>query len=206
MAYALQKRFDESYQALSEAVRIDPDNSYLLFNRGLSARFTSRTGQSLQDLQKVKDMKMDSMIAQRINTELELAENVAFSEMRLRGEDFTLEQLIEQQELFQRGNQLSGQGKWKEAEAAYRKSIGMGDCLPQPWGNLGICLLMQNRFDDAEEAYKRVLKIDPKYKIAKENLSSIDYWRAHPDEKPQYRITSPFQDVKTNLTLYKEEK
>ena len=29
MAYALQKRFDESYQALSEAVRIDPDNSYL---------------------------------------------------------------------------------------------------------------------------------------------------------------------------------
>ena len=24
-------------------------------------------------------------------------------------------------------------------------SVAMRDCLPQPWGNLGICLMMQNR-------------------------------------------------------------
>jgi tetratricopeptide (TPR) repeat protein len=205
MAHALQKRFEESYQALSEAVRIDPENSYLLFNRGLSARFTSRTGQSLRDLERVQEMKMDSMISQRIDVELELARKVAFSEMRLRGEDFTLDQLIEQQELFQRGNQLSGKGKWKEAETAYRESIDMGDCLPQPWGNLGISLVMQNRFDEAEQAYRHALNIDPKYKLAIENLKSLDYWRAHPDEKPEYQITSPFKDVKTNITFYKEE-
>lgn len=204
MAYAIQKKFEESYQTLSEAVEIDLDNAYLLFNRGLSARFTSRTGQSLRDFEQVEQMKQDKMIAERIKDELELARKVALSEMKMRGKGFTLDQLIEQQELFQRGNQLSGQGNWQEAEAAFRQSIVMGDCLPQPWGNMAICLLMQNRFDEAEEAYKHALEIDPDYKRAKENLEQLAYWREHPDEKPAYRINSPFQDVKTNITFYQE--
>jgi len=204
MAYAIQKRFEESYQTLSEAVQIDPENSYLLFNRGLSARFTSRSGQSLRDFEQVALMKKDSMITERIQDELEFAKKVAISEMKMRSKNFTLDQLVEQQESFQRGNQLSGEEKWQEAEAAFRKSIELGDCLPQPWGNLGICLVMQDRFDEAEEAYNHALKIDPKYRIAKQNLESLDYWREHPDEKPGYRITSPFQDVKTNVTFYTE--
>jgi Tfp pilus assembly protein PilF len=126
--------------------------------------------------------------------------------MELRGKDFTLDQLIEQQELFQRGNQLCGQDKWKEAEAAFRKSIEMSDCLPQPWGNLGICLVMQYRFDEAEQAYRHALQIDPRYRLAKENLKSLDYWRSRPDQKPRYQITSPFQDVKANITFHNEEK
>jgi len=206
MAYALQKKFEESYQTLSEAVWIDPEVSYLLFNRGLSARFTSRSGQSLRDFEQVAVMKRDNMIAGKIEEELEFARKIALSEMKMRGKDFTLDQLIEQQEFFQRGNQLSGMGKWQEAEAAFRKSIEMGDCLPQPWGNMGIALVMQNRFDEAENAYKHALKIDPKYKRAKENLEALDYWREHPDEKPEYKITSPFQDVKANITFYKEGK
>ena len=206
MAYALQKKFDESYQTLSVAVRIDPEDSYLLFNRALSARFTSRTGQSLRDFEQVAVMEKDSMIAGKIEKELEFARKIAMSEMKMRGRDFTLDQLIEQQELFQSGNQLSGKGKWQEAETAFRKSIAIGDCLPQPWGNMGIALVMQNRFDEAEEAYKHALKLDPKYKLAKDNLAVLDYWRKHPDEKPEYRITSPFEDVKTDITFYKEGK
>lgn len=205
MAYAIQKKFDESYQALSEAVQIDPDNAYLLFNRGLSARFTSRTGQSLRDFEQVRLMKKDAMVAERIEKELEIARKIAFSEMKLRGDDFSLDQLIEQQELFQHGNQLSGQGKWQEAEACLRKSIQMGDCLPQPWGNLGICLLMQSRFDEAEDAYRHALEFDPDYEFAKLNLEDLDYWREHPNEKPKYTISSPFQEVKTNITFYQEK-
>lgn len=202
MAYALQKKFEESYQTLSEAVQIAPENAYILFNRGLSARFTSRTGQSLRDFEQVAQMKKDNLVTKKIGGELEFARKIAFSEMKIRGKDFTLDQLIEQQESFQRGNQLSGEGKWQEAEAAFRKSIEMGDCMPQPWGNLAICLVMQDRFDEAEEAYNRALEIDPKYEFAKQNLESLDYWRQHPDEKPIYRISSPFQDMETNISFY----
>lgn len=192
LAYAIQKKFEESYQALSEAVQISPDDSHLLFNRGHSARLTSRTGQSLRDFENVRVMKQDAMIAKKIEPELEIARKIASSEMKLRSEDFSLDQLIEQQELFQRGNQLSKQGKWQEAEASLRKSIQMGDCLPQPWGNLGICLQMQNRFDEAQVAYEHALLIDPDYELVKLNLENLDYWRKHPDEKPVFTINSPF--------------
>ena len=204
MAYMLQKKFEESYQTLSEAVRINPDESYLLYNRGLSARFTSRMGQSLRDFEQAAVMKQDSVISGKIEEQLKVAREIALSEMKLRGQDFTLEQLIEQQEWFQLGNKLSGQGKWEEAGVAFRKSIEMGDCLPPPWGNLGISLLMQNRFDEAEDAYRHALKIDPRYEYAKVNLKALSYWREHPDEKPEYKITTPFQNLKSNITFYKE--
>ena len=205
MAYALLKKFEESYQSLSEAVQIDPDDSYLLYNRGLSARYTLRSGQSLRDFEQVSQMEMDDIIAKKVKGELAFARKFAKSEMRLRSKNFTLDELIEQQELFQRGNQLSGKGKWQEAEVAYRKSIEMGDCLPQPWGNLGICLAMQNRFDEAEEAYRHALKIDPKYERAREHLENLDLMRKHPDEKPMFMITSPFQDKKVDIEFYEEE-
>lgn len=61
-----------------------------------------------RDFEQVEQMKQDKIITERIKDELELARKVALSEMKLRGKGFTLDQLIEQQELFQRGNQLSG--------------------------------------------------------------------------------------------------
>ena len=67
------------------------------------------------------------------------------------------------------------------AEKAFQRVIGMGDCLPQPWGNIGTCLIMQARYDEAEAALKRALKIDPRYAIAKQNLALL----------PETRRTGP---------------
>jgi hypothetical protein len=63
---------------------------------------------------------------------------------------------------------------------------------------------MQNRPDEAEEAYRRALEIEPDYEFAKENLDKLDYWREHPDEKPAVMISSPFEDVRTDITFYHE--
>ena len=79
----------------------------------------------------------------------------------LRGPHFTFDQLIAQEELFQQAVQMMAQHRWAEAEPIFRQSIAMGDVLPQPWGNLGICLLMQRQFDAAEAALRRALEIDP---------------------------------------------
>jgi tetratricopeptide (TPR) repeat protein len=204
MVYALRKEFEQSFQALSQAVEIKPEDAYLWYNRGLSARFTSRTGLSLRDLEQAVRLEGKGKMADKFLKEVKFARQIAESEMVMRGRGFTLDQLIEQQELFQQGNNLSMQGKWQEAEVIFRRSIGMGDCLPQPWGNLGICLAMQNRFDEAEAAYIRAIEIDPQYQRAKEHMKNLEAMRAHPDEKPEFLITSPFQEVKTGLTLVKE--
>jgi tetratricopeptide (TPR) repeat protein len=201
---SLQKDFEQAYQTLTQAVKINPDDSYLWFNRGQAALFTSRTGQAVRDLEQAVRLEGAGKMAGEFRKQEKVARHVAESERAMRGKNFTLDQLIEQQELFQQGNNLSMQEKWLEAENCLRRSIAMGDCLPQPWGNMGICLAMQNRFDEAEAAYKRALEIDPRYKRAKENLDNLEQMRAHPDEKPGFAITSPFQDVKTNIMLINE--
>jgi hypothetical protein len=43
--------------------------------------------------------------------------------LKLRGPDFTLDQLIEQEDLFQDGLQLMEAGEWEEAEQAFQASI-----------------------------------------------------------------------------------
>src|SRR5260370_9332640 len=97
--------------------------------------------------------------------------------MKPRGPDFTLDQLIEQEGLFQNGLQLMEAGEWEEAEQAFQASITMGDCLPQPWGNLGISLMMQERYDEAEAALKRALVIEPRYTLATINPAALPYTR-----------------------------
>ena len=62
--------------------------------------------------------------------------------------------------------------------------------LPQPWGNLGICLLMQRRFDDAEAALRRALEIDSDYTIARQNLAALPTIRAS-GKLPAMRIIPP---------------
>ncbi len=117
----------------------------------------------------------------------------------MREAGFTIEQLVEQQALFQQGLLLSTQQKWMKAEACFREAIAMGDCLPQPWGNLGICLAAQKRFDEAEDAYKRALEIDPNYKNANALLENLVHYRAHPDIEFKYKVSSPFDGGKTSM-------
>ncbi|MBL6960643.1 MAG: tetratricopeptide repeat protein [Anaerolineales bacterium] len=204
-SYAMQKKFEESYQIFSEAVQIDKEDAYLWFNHSLSCRYTSRSGESLRSMEKAVLLEGDGDMAKEFTKALAFAQKIAESELATRDEGFTLEELIEQQGYFQEGMRLSALGKWEEAEERFRKTIQMGDCLPQPWSNLGIALQMQERFDEAEDAYKRALEIDPKYKNAKKQLKNLKKQRTHPDIKPKFRISSPFDKMKKPSFTIKEE-
>src|SRR5229473_6031644 len=172
-AQAMLQNFPQSYAAYSEALSLDPNNAELWFNRGMASRFTSRFGRSLRDYERAKELNTRPELAKKLEEELKFARELAEQTLKLRGPDFTLDQLIEQEGLFQDGLQLAEAGEWEEAEQVFQASIAMGDCLPQPWGNLGICLMMQERYDEAEAALKRALEIDPKYAIAKNNLAAL---------------------------------
>jgi len=37
----------------------------------------------------------------------------------------------------------------------------MGDCLPQPWGNLGACLLMEQQADESPRTKAGQLEAEP---------------------------------------------
>jgi Flp pilus assembly protein TadD len=109
--------------------------------------------------------------------------------------------MAEQQELFQHALSIMAEGRWGEAEAELRRVIAMADVLPQPWGNLGLTLIMQHRFDEAEAALRRALEIDPKYAIARSNLMDLGQIR-ETGQLPQVAISHPFERVHVQQTIH----
>jgi tetratricopeptide (TPR) repeat protein len=204
-AQAMLQNFPQSYAAYTEALALDPNNATLWFNRGMASRFTSRFGRSLRDYERAKDLNIRPELAKKLEGELEFARDLAEQTLKLRGPDFTLDQLIEQEGLFQDGLQLTEAGEWKEAEQAFQASIAMDDCLPQPWGNLGISMMMQERYDEAEAALKRALVIDPQYTLAKNNLAALPEIR-RTGSPAIVDIKDPFKDskLKQSITFIKE--
>jgi tetratricopeptide (TPR) repeat protein len=203
-AHAMLQNFPQSYAAYTEALSLNPNNAELWYNRGMTSRFTSRFGKSLRDFERAKELNTRPELAKKLEGELKFARKVAEDSRKLRGPDFTLDQLIEQEDHFQNGLQLMEAGQWQEAAQAFRASIVMGDCLPQPWGNLGISLMMQERYDEAEAALKRALVIDPKYDLAKQNLAALpEIRRTGP---PMVDIRDPFKSskLKQSITFYRE--
>jgi tetratricopeptide (TPR) repeat protein len=204
-AQAMLQNFPQSYAAYTEALSLDPNNAALWLNRGMASRFTSRFGRSLRDYERAKELNIRPELAKKLEEELKFARKLAGNSMKLRGPDFTLDELIEQEDLFQKGLQLMEAGEWEEAEQAFQASIAMGDCLPQPWGNLGICLMMQERYDEAEAALKRALVIDPRYTLAKNNLAALpEIRRTGPPARID--ITDPFKSskLKQSIIFFKE--
>ncbi len=76
----------------------------------------------------------------------------------------------------------------------------MGDCLTQLWGNLGICLMVQERYDEAEASLKRALVIDPQYALAKSHLASLpEIRRKGPPEI--VTVSEPFKGSKLKQSI-----
>jgi len=204
-AQGMLQNFPQSYEAFSEALALDPNNAELWYNRSMASRFTMRIGRALRDVERAIELNTRSELAEQFAEALEFSREMAEKSMKFRGPDFTLDQLIEQEDLFQQGLKLMEAWEWEEAGEAFQASIDLGDCLPQPWGNLGICLLMQERFDESEAALKRALVIDPTYTLAKDNLALLADTRRTglPDT---VAMTLPFKSskLKQSITYIKE--
>jgi tetratricopeptide (TPR) repeat protein len=204
-AYMLLQQHEDAYAMVTAAVALTPDNPLLWYNRGITARYTTRFGQSLRDFEQAAALDVEGLLADKLREALPVARSLAEDERALRGPHFTLDQLIAQEELFQQAVQVMAQQRWAEAEPLFRQSIALGDVLPQPCGNLGLCLLMQRQFDAAEVALRRALEIDPSYSIARQNLAGLPTIRAT-GTLPAMHINKAFdgKPAKVGLTFVTE--
>jgi tetratricopeptide (TPR) repeat protein len=204
-AQTMLQNFPQSYAAYTQALALAPEDAVLWFNRGMASRFTSRFGKSLCDYERALQLNSNPELRKKMEQELALARSLAEQSRKLRGPNFTLAQLIEQEDFFQNGMLLMENGKWQEGEQHFRAAIAMGDCLPQPWGNLGLSLIMQKRYDEAETALQRALEIDPHYTLAKENLRTLPTIR-QTGVLPRIDIHDPFKSnkLKQSITFLNE--
>src|SRR4051812_26091369 len=56
VAYGMLQNFPQSYEVLTEAVALDPNNADLWFNRSRSCLCTIRSGQALRDIERAAEL------------------------------------------------------------------------------------------------------------------------------------------------------
>jgi tetratricopeptide (TPR) repeat protein len=70
------------------------------------------------------------------------------------------------------GRVLSGQGRFGEAEAAYRKAIELKPAYAEAFSNLGNALARQGRPGEAEAAYRKAIALKPELAEPHNNLGN----------------------------------
>ena len=73
------------------------------------------------------------------------------------------------------GHVAFNRGLLNQAEAYYRKSIKHpASCVEEAWFNLGGVLVARRRYREALKCYRKALKLDPQYGIAKKRLRDTE--------------------------------
>ena len=176
-AEGMQQNFNKAYKAACQATELAPDDSSFWYNRGLTALLTLRIGHSVRALERAEAANTNPSLTTQIADLLTRSREAVKTELAIRNEGFTLDDLIEQEKLFHQGTELMSQSRLEEAKTMFQKSIAMSDCLPQPWGNIGAILAMQGHHDEAESALRRALELEPTYEYALENLAVLEKMR-----------------------------
>ncbi len=170
------------------------------YNRALSHRLLLRTGEALRDVERAIELEDRPKNREIYEQERAFLRHIVEEQLATRGPDYTVDQLMEEQRTFWRGVRLMAAGAWEEAESAFRRVIAIGDVPHQPWGNLGACLIMQERYDEAEEALRKALEIYPDYAPARRNLMMLPAIRKT-GPPASMRIEEPWQERKLEQSV-----
>ena len=118
----------------------------------------------------------------------------------------TLEEYTQREERFTQALNLMNQHKWSEAELLFRQLAEMEGNVSSHWGNLGVSLMMQGHYDEAEEALKQALVIDADYLVARNNLKKLPAARRSKEPLATRLIhQSGEEDVPQSLAIYEHD-
>ena len=188
-----------------EAISINPMMPELWYNRGLQCSSLARYAEAVRNFERAVELTKNDRneMASKFAAQLREGRKELQEAMQAHGADITLEQYTEREERFAQAVRLTKQEKWSEAELILRQLTGTGACVAAYWGNLGVCLMAQFRYDEAEEVLKQALVIDPDYPFARDNLKSLPTIRRS-KEPIKVRTINLAQgdDAKQSLALY----
>src|SRR5207247_11128680 len=114
-AQGMLQNFPQSYEAFTEALALDPKNAELWSNRSMASRFVSRFGQALQDIERAIELNTRSELAEKFEKELQFARKIAEESRKMRGPHFTLDQLVERENLSPQDRRLLEGARWHGA-------------------------------------------------------------------------------------------
>ncbi len=208
LAHGMLHHYQQSSDVFREGIRIDPTRAELWYNHGLACHYMGRHAEAVRDLERAFELSKNekSDIARKIAAQLEVARQELQEAMDAYEGNITVEKYTEREERFAQALSLMKQQKWPEAELLFRQLGETESNVPSYWGNLGVSLMMQDRYDEAEEAFKQALVIDPDYLIARNNLKKLPKARRSKEPLAMRIINqSREEDVEQSLALYEHD-
>ena len=82
------------------------------------------------------------------------------------------------------GIKVAQNGLWKEATFWWEKATELDPTYAEAWNNLAVGYENAGRFEDADAAYQRALKLDPKNTLIRQNY---DYFKEIHDRTQRRR-------------------
>jgi Flp pilus assembly protein TadD len=207
LAHGMLKHYQQSYAVFSEAISIDPTMAEFWYNHGLACHYLARPAEAVRDFERAVELTKNetSEIAHKFALQLQEGRQELQEAMQAHETGITFEQYMEREERFTQAMSLVRQEQWQEAELLFRQLTETKSRIPSYWGNLGVCLTMQFRYDEAEEVLKQALAIDPDYPIARDNLKKLPEIRRSKRPIGHKLINlSQQEDVKQSLALYEK--
>lgn len=208
MAHTMLQHHQESYDAFSEAISINPTMPELWYNRGLECSSLARPAEAVRNLERAVELTKNDTneMAQKFARALEVGRLELQEAMEAHEPDITLEQFVAREESFTAALKLMRQEQWAKAEPILRQLAANGNPIPTYWGNLGACLMMQSRFDEAEAAFKHALSIDSVHSFALDNLQKLRAVRLGlaPLEAPEVDLPQE-ENVQHSLSIYEHD-
>lgn len=208
LAHGMLKHYQQSYDVFSEAISLDPNIAELWYNRGLACTFLARPAEAVRNLERAVELSKHetSEMARKFTAQLAESRQELQEVMQIHETGITLEQYTKREERFTQALSLMRREQWPQAEILFRQLTETGSPIPSYWGNLGVCLTMQSRYDEAEEALKQALIIEPDYPIARDNLRKLPEIRRSKGPIGQKLINlSQEEDAKQSLALYEKD-
>jgi tetratricopeptide (TPR) repeat protein len=207
LAHGMLEHYQQSYDIFSEAIGLDPAVAELWFNRGLACTFMSRPAEAVQNFEHALELlpEKTSTIAHKFAAQLRESRQELQEVIESCGTDVSIAQYTQREQCFTRALGLVRQEHWPEAEQLFRQLTETGARIPSYWGNLGVCLMIQSRYTEAEEALKQALAIDPDYEVARDNLKKLSIARRSNRPLAHYMVNA-HQDSgeKQSLALYEK--
>jgi Flp pilus assembly protein TadD len=205
LAQGMSQHYRESYDIFSEALLLDPTRAEFWHNHGLACYHLGRLAETVRDFERAVELTKNenNEMARRFASQLRESRQELQQAMQSHGVNTTLEQYTEREECFAQAVRLMKQEQWPEAEQLFRQLAETGARVAAYWGNLGVCLMTQLRYDEAEAAFKQSLAIDPDYPFARDNLRRLPVVRRSKEPiKIQTINLAQGDDVKQSLALY----
>lgn len=188
-AYAMSQEPDEAYRYLKHAIELNPGEEVYYHNLGNVCLQLMRIGEAYRCYQKYLKLAPDGDQAKEMRKKVKLIEKGMRKDAQERNLELSIEEILEQEAIFQAGFDKMSHGSYDEAIACFERVLQVDPNHHQSYGNMGVALMGKGDYERAEQMLRKALQLEPSYEPAKRNLLACQ-------RRAQSEIITEFQTGK----------